>query len=411
MDYKRIYDEFITDRKSKEPVEFRGYSYFTRRSIKAANGVIYENHHIKPRHAGGNNADDNIVALTPSEHFFAHLLLAKSFGGKEWAAVWATVNAKTQHRTKDKKYAYRTRKWVELIRNKAANANTGERHTRSVPVVCVSTGDVYVNMTAAQKMAGKSGLINALRHGRKFDGKYWARADQLDSTNKDYLNKLVKEMAQSQVDKKLAGDVVAGEKRTKWTKNLIHAEALKYNTRSDFAKCSGSAYVAARKMRILNKICSHMKAQRNYFDPQKVIALARTYPTLWDFGQENKEMKNFAQTNPIVKKALFDMKRHPSRVSETLKEMQMIASKYKSMMEFHAKHRKLYSKARTNGWLNELFPSNRKKVVNLDTMIVYNTQKEAANDTGAHPSKISECCIGSRKTAGGYRWAYYKEAA
>lgn len=36
-------------------------------------------------------ADDrsNLIRLTPEDHYFAHLLLAKSYGGANWAAVYA----------------------------------------------------------------------------------------------------------------------------------------------------------------------------------------------------------------------------------------------------------------------------------------------------------------------------------
>lgn len=69
MDYKRIYDDFIKDRREKAP---EGY---------------VERHHILPRSLGGGDEDANIVALTPEDHFFAHLLLAKIHGGTMWAPV------------------------------------------------------------------------------------------------------------------------------------------------------------------------------------------------------------------------------------------------------------------------------------------------------------------------------------
>lgn len=69
MDYKKIYDQFIADRLLKYP------------SKKRAKGR--ELHHIVPRGGefGGSDAADNLVCLTPSDHLFAHLLLAKVYGG------------------------------------------------------------------------------------------------------------------------------------------------------------------------------------------------------------------------------------------------------------------------------------------------------------------------------------------
>lgn len=39
--------------------------------------VYYEKHHVIPRSMGGDNSKTNIVALTPRQHYVAHLLLTK----------------------------------------------------------------------------------------------------------------------------------------------------------------------------------------------------------------------------------------------------------------------------------------------------------------------------------------------
>lgn len=70
MDYRRIYSEFITDRKAKPKPQ--GYT---------------ERHHIVPRSLGGGDEPDNLIDLTAEDHFFAHLLLAKAYGGRQWAAL------------------------------------------------------------------------------------------------------------------------------------------------------------------------------------------------------------------------------------------------------------------------------------------------------------------------------------
>lgn len=43
------------------------------------NYIYYEKHHVLPRCLGGTNAKENLVLLTPEEHFVAHLLLAKIY--------------------------------------------------------------------------------------------------------------------------------------------------------------------------------------------------------------------------------------------------------------------------------------------------------------------------------------------
>ncbi len=68
MDYERIYREFISDRR-----------------LVRASGYV-ERHHILPRSMGGSDSQENIIALSAEDHYFAHLLLAKIYGGKmSWA--------------------------------------------------------------------------------------------------------------------------------------------------------------------------------------------------------------------------------------------------------------------------------------------------------------------------------------
>lgn len=50
------------------------------------NGYV-ERHHILPKALGGTNDSSNLVALTAREHFIAHLLLARIYGGSMWHAV------------------------------------------------------------------------------------------------------------------------------------------------------------------------------------------------------------------------------------------------------------------------------------------------------------------------------------
>ncbi len=59
MNYKRIYDSIID-----------------RGKIRVPDGYV-ERHHIIPKCLGGSDEMDNLVALTPEEHFLCHILLVK----------------------------------------------------------------------------------------------------------------------------------------------------------------------------------------------------------------------------------------------------------------------------------------------------------------------------------------------
>ena len=61
MNYKKIYDSLIIRGKTRLLQEYS------------------ELHHIVPRCIGGNNEQDNLVRLTPEEHYVAHQLLVKIY--------------------------------------------------------------------------------------------------------------------------------------------------------------------------------------------------------------------------------------------------------------------------------------------------------------------------------------------
>lgn len=71
LNYKNIYDQLIADRRLNPPSE----------------AEYVEVHHILPRCMGGTDEPQNLIRLRPEDHFFAHLLLAKIYGGRLWAAV------------------------------------------------------------------------------------------------------------------------------------------------------------------------------------------------------------------------------------------------------------------------------------------------------------------------------------
>lgn len=79
MNYERIYNEFIADRRDKEKTLI-GYT---------------EKHHILPRSLGGDNAKENLIKLTAQDHYFAHELLARIHGNGMWSALFLMSNSST----------------------------------------------------------------------------------------------------------------------------------------------------------------------------------------------------------------------------------------------------------------------------------------------------------------------------
>lgn len=113
MDYFRIYQEFISDRRRKEGGVL-GYS---------------ELHHILPRSMGGDDSSSNLIRLTAEDHFFAHLLLAKVYGGEMWYALVAMTMESHGRRLCDR-FLRRSRKRFAIAREKAAAVHSGRMKGR-----------------------------------------------------------------------------------------------------------------------------------------------------------------------------------------------------------------------------------------------------------------------------------------
>jgi hypothetical protein len=70
MNYQKVYDDLIVKCQARQLID--GYK---------------ERHHIIPKSLGGSNDLFNLVDLTAREHFIAHFLLAKIYGGTQWHAI------------------------------------------------------------------------------------------------------------------------------------------------------------------------------------------------------------------------------------------------------------------------------------------------------------------------------------
>jgi hypothetical protein len=84
MDYKKIYDKFMSDRLAKK----------RDRLLQKKAGMYFEGHHIIPKCKGGTGNSNrpkynpNIVLLTAREHFLAHRLLWKIYGDRQMALAF-----------------------------------------------------------------------------------------------------------------------------------------------------------------------------------------------------------------------------------------------------------------------------------------------------------------------------------
>jgi hypothetical protein len=111
MNYVHIYDKLITKRILDTPI---GY---------------VERHHIIPRCMGGVDDRSNLVKLTPREHFIAHQLLSKMYGGKLYHAAHMMSN---MGRYSSRKYSWLKEHHSKLISIKLTGIKRSEETSRKI---------------------------------------------------------------------------------------------------------------------------------------------------------------------------------------------------------------------------------------------------------------------------------------
>ena len=109
MNYQNVYNRLVENAKLR--TEISGYK---------------EKHHIFPRSLGGTDDPTNLVDFTAREHFIAHLLLAKIYGGKMIHAVYMMS---TRDGYTNRTYEKMRLEFSNLIKN---NKDRGERISRAL---------------------------------------------------------------------------------------------------------------------------------------------------------------------------------------------------------------------------------------------------------------------------------------
>ena len=148
MNYTNIYNSLIEKGKS----------------LNHVSGVYYEKHHIVPKCIGGNNTKENLVNLTPEEHYIAHQLLAKIYPDNKHiicAAVMMCVG-----RPNNKLYGWLRRRHGQtqsermttsshmLGKNWISNENETVLIDRDVAISKVEAGEYIFGKTAKRDKCG-----------------------------------------------------------------------------------------------------------------------------------------------------------------------------------------------------------------------------------------------------------------
>jgi len=146
-------------------------------------------------------------------------------------------------------------------------------------------------------------------------------------------------------------------KQSKWTKEACVAEALKYKTRTDWAKKSGSSYNVAAENGWIDACCGHMvaKIKPNGFWTKKQCRIeAKKFESRSDWAKGSGTSYNTALANGWLEECCSHMIRKMKPMGYwTKKQCQLEARKYNSSSEWQSASGASYGIAREKGWLKE----------------------------------------------------------
>ncbi|MFW6219427.1 MAG: GIY-YIG nuclease family protein [bacterium] len=151
-----------------------------------------------------------------------------------------------------------------------------------------------------------------------------------------------------------------GGNELKWTKEKCAEEALKYNTRKEFADGNSSAYIRARRFKWLDDICSHMeweKRPENYWTYETCKEAAKKCKTRFEFSRKYSRAHTISSKNGWLDEFGLEKIVHIKWTYEKCKEL---AKKCSSRSDFYRKYTNAYDASRRNKWLVEFFPNKLK---------------------------------------------------
>lgn len=145
------------------------YSIIQRAQSRTIHPKVVEKHHIIPKSLGGGNGLDNLVKLSPREHYICHLLLTKMCEGrakqKMVYALWAIMNLSNPYQerkiVKGRLYESLRLAYIQSQREKAglSHPNRGKKTGRTKESF---TDEWKANISASKK--GKPTWNKGINH-------------------------------------------------------------------------------------------------------------------------------------------------------------------------------------------------------------------------------------------------------
>jgi hypothetical protein len=141
-----------------------------------------------------------------------------------------------------------------------------------------------------------------------------------------------------------------------WTLELCKADALKYDSRSEWSKKSGGAYNSAHTKGWINVCCKHMKSKYKpygYWTLEQCKADALKYNSKSEWTKNSKMAVNVTYKNGWVEECCAHMKKIVPKNYWTLELCKADALKYDSKSEWKIKSSSAYMNAYKKGWLKQ----------------------------------------------------------
>ena len=134
------------------------------------------------------------------------------------------------------------------------------------------------------------------------------------------------------------------KKGQRWSNDLLHKEALKYETRGAFRKGNWNAYKACHRREILNNVCSHMKCGRTYWSDEMIRDEALKYKTRSAFANESESAYRASLRRGILNEICSHMEGTPY-VKWTDEMLRNEALKFNTRSEFAKENKCAYESA------------------------------------------------------------------
>ena len=122
-----------------------------------------ERHHIIPRCLGGSDSLDNLVALTPAEHYVAHQLLVKIYPDNDLLVYACRMMCSGINGRSNKQYAWLRERFISAISQRQKDLHAKKIGFHNYQAQANFVWEEYVNKKQPTEEIAKSKKISATR--------------------------------------------------------------------------------------------------------------------------------------------------------------------------------------------------------------------------------------------------------